>query len=123
MILFKTCPKCNKKWETRDSFLADPEIIIIGYQVNFRSLELGLFLFNHNDCKTTMSLEAKDFTDLYQGTIFKERKTGTDSCPEFCLNINNLQACPAQCECSYVRQVIQTVKSWQKSAEMANLLD
>ena len=91
--------------------------------LNFRDLELGLFLFNHNSCKTTLSFEAKDFTDLYDGPILKERKTGTDSCPEFCLNKNNLNACPVKCECSYVRAVIQTVKSRPKLAEVTNGLD
>jgi len=123
MNLFKACTKCGKEWKTRDVFLNDPDTNIIGYQVNIRHLELGLFLFNHNSCQTTLSLAAKDFTDLYKGPVFNVRKMATDSCPEFCLNKNNLDACPVQCECSYVREVIQTVKSWQQPVRVKDGLD
>ena len=44
---FKECSTCFNAWKTRDGFLKDPKIQIIGYQANFKHLELGLLLFNH----------------------------------------------------------------------------
>ena len=114
MSYFKKCSHCEEKWETREQFLADNNIYIIGYQVNFRDLKLGMFLFNHLRCKTTLALEAMHFTDFYDGPILKVRKTNTESCPSYCLDKNELSSCPSQCECSYVREVIQTVKNWTK---------
>ena len=111
MSYFLKCSHCGEIWETREKYLADSNIKIIGYQVNFRDLELGLFLFNHLTCKTTLALKANKFTDLHQGPILRERLTGTDSCPDYCLNKSELSACNTQCECVYVRDVIQIIKN------------
>jgi hypothetical protein len=115
MSVFKKCPKCEYTWESRENFLTDGNIEIIGYQANFFDLKMGLFLFNHTSCKTTMALEAANFTDLYDGPLLKGRKTDTDECPSYCLNTSELKACPAQCECAYVRDVIQIVKGWREN--------
>jgi hypothetical protein len=112
---FSICPKCNKNWASRDEFLSDRDITMRGYQVNFEKLELGLFLFNHN-CKTTLAIHANKFTDMYDGEIFRyERKTGTDSCPGYCLLKESLQACPAACECAYVRSIAAKIANILKS--------
>jgi hypothetical protein len=39
---------------------------------------------------------------------------GTDGCPDHCLSKTNLQSCPAECECNYVREIIQIIKAWDK---------
>jgi hypothetical protein len=33
--MFKKCGPCGFEWDTLDAFLGDPEIEIIGYQVDF----------------------------------------------------------------------------------------
>ena len=104
---FLKCSLCGEEWQTRSEYLKDENIRLIGYQSNFRELELGLFLFNHLNCKTTLALPANQFTDLYNGPVLEKRHTGTVQCPEYCLNQSILKACPTQCECSYVREVIQ----------------
>jgi len=119
-MIFKECPKCKSEWNSRADFLSDPEINIIGYQVNFKQLELGLFLFNHLSCKTTVSIAAKEFSDLYNGPYFQERKTGSDSCPSYCLNKSELRSCPEACECAYVRQVVDKVNRWEKKTKISN---
>ncbi len=106
MDIFKICPNCGHIWKSRDEFISDPEVSIIGYQVNFNDLEAGLFLFNHS-CKGTFALEVYSFADLYDGPIFERRATGTEECPEYCLHQNMLEPCPAECECAFVRHVIQ----------------
>ncbi|MEW6670088.1 MAG: hypothetical protein AB1427_00210 [Thermodesulfobacteriota bacterium] len=110
---FKQCTACRFKWSTRDQFLEDPDVELLGYQANFVELLAGFFLFNHS-CKTTLAIDVEAFTDLYDGPIFRQRLTGTEQCPEHCLHEDNLMPCPNQCECAFVREIIQSVKTWPK---------
>jgi len=106
---FKICSNCGFEWKSREDFLNDHSVIIIGYQTNFKSLEAGIFLFNHS-CKGTFGLEVSDFANLYDGPVFQERATGSDECPEYCLHKYTLDSCPAKCECAFVREIIQLLK-------------
>jgi hypothetical protein len=112
---FKKCTLCANIWPDRDEFLGDPSVDLVGYQAFFDGdLELGLFLFNHLECETTLAIRAEEFTDLYDGPVFSERLADTDRCAEHCMNRCDLQPCPNECECAYVREVVQIVKSWPK---------
>jgi hypothetical protein len=113
---FKVCSLCGKTWESRDAFLADPEVRCAGYQVHYEALELGLFFFNHTmpTCRTTLAVNASQFTDLYDGPIFAARLTGTEECPGYCQRDFELRPCPAECECAYVRAVLDMVAHWEK---------
>ena len=42
---FKYCSVCKKTWETREQFLYDVDIQLVGYQPNFIVLKEGFFLF------------------------------------------------------------------------------
>lgn len=110
---FKICPTCAQPWATREDFLGDAGVTIVGYQVHWEELELGLMYFNHT-CGTTMAIQVSEFTDLYDGPVFTGRATGTDACPGHCLHRGNLRPCPARCECAYIRAVIQAIKAWPK---------
>lgn len=112
---FRTCT-CGKTWSSRDEFLSDPKIKIIGYQVNFEHLKEGFFLFNHmeKDCLTTMGLPAGLFLDLYRGAIFQDRLTGSFQCAGQCLHERDLSPCPEKCECAFVREVVDMVVHWKK---------
>ena len=116
---FKICPACGTIWQTRDDFLKDRDVTIKGYQVNFNHLEMGLFFFDHEKCRTTAALKASQFTDLYSGPIFQENMAGSDECPEYCLKESNLQPCPNSCECAYVRNVLQIIENWPKEDRIA----
>ena len=113
--LFKQCTKCHHCWESREVFLGDPNLKIIGYQANFVNLEMGAFLFNHS-CGTTMSILAEDFVDLYHGPFYEGRETGGDKCPGYCLKTEELHPCSAHCECSYVREIVSIIQSWPKNS-------
>ena len=119
---FKKCSNCGFKWETRDDFLMDPQIEMIGYQSNFKELTLGLFYFNHS-CKGTLAIYAGLFKDLYEGLIFTSRATGTKDCPGHCLQRENFDLCPAQCECSYVREIIQLIRNFEKLSDTCTMPD
>jgi hypothetical protein len=111
---FKKCTFCGHLWQSREDFLDDSATDIIGYQVNFDNIHLGLFLFNHLTCGTTLGIHAAEFKELYNGPVYKERLLGTDHCPEYCVHENQLEPCPAKCECAYVREIIQTIREWCK---------
>ena len=106
---FKTCPNCNFIWQDREHFLSDKSLSVVGYQAHLEALETGWFLFNHS-CGTTLAIEAGDFRDLYDGPVFQERLTGTDTCPGFCRDKEALGSCSAKCECAYVREILQIVR-------------
>ncbi len=110
--MFKLCKNCGQQWATRDDFLNDTDISLIGYQAHFEELTLGLFLFNHI-CKTTLSLHAEKFTDLYDGPVFSEWKTGKEECPGYCLKTSSLDQCTAKCEGAYIRETMQIIRARQ----------
>ena len=110
---FKKCSACDAVWQSRDEFLSDIKIKLIGYQVSFDDLLAGYFLFNH-DCGTTLAILVAQLESLYDGPVFATRLTGTDQCPGYCLHQDQLDPCVAECECVFVREVIQIVKDWPK---------
>ena len=114
---FKACPMCDFEWPERSVLLGDSRVELVGYQADFQQLREGLFLFNHFPCETTFSLQAGDFCDLYDGPIFSERITGSKDCPGFCLNRMKMGLCPQKCECAYVREVLEIVRNWPKTAK------
>jgi hypothetical protein len=115
---FKTCTYCSHVWPDRAAFLSDPKVVAIGYQAYSPDPVLGLFLFNHLECETTMALPAKAFAELYSGPIYRSRMSGTAGCLGHCDDQENLEPCPNECECAWVREVLQVVKGWQKQAQV-----
>ena len=114
--IFKQCPACGFVWGDREQFLKDPALTLVGYQVNFKQLTAGFFLFNHGCKGATLAVKALDFRDFYQGPVFSQCLNGCASCPGLCLHQQDLAPCPERCECSYVREILQIVKQWPKSA-------
>ena len=111
---FKTCRVCEKTWDSREEFIADVEVSTIGYQENVVNLEKGLFLFNHS-CDGTLSIPVQAFSDLYMGPIVTQRKAGTEVCPGHCLHGTDLRPCPVECECNFVRVILQVLINTEKS--------
>lgn len=112
---FKVCPNCGFVWNSRESLLADPTVVLAGYQASFVDLSAGYFLFQHErpECGTSMAVEAGRFLDLYDGPIFQEHRD--ERCPGFCLKSDNLERCSVPCECAFVREVLQVVRLWPKA--------
>ncbi len=110
---FKVCSGCEKVWSTREDLLTDPEVTLNGYQPDFEDLEQGLFLFTHRrrNCGTTFALKVHLFSDLVKRPVLTPRQTGSDECRGYCLRQNSLEPCPVFCECAYVRDVIQIIRS------------
>ena len=114
MKLFKTCSGCSTPWFSRDEFLQDSNIDLVGYQVNFGDRVLGYFLFNHDICQSTIGVPAGHFRDLHDGPIFSECLAGSEHCPGHCLNSQILDPCSAKCEGAYVRDILQILRDWPK---------
>lgn len=113
---FKACTICKTIWQTRDDFLEDSDLVIVGYQPQFDALTNGLFLFNHS-CRGTISIEAGVFAYLYDGPIFKNKLTKTEVCPGYCLYESDFRPCPQRCECAFVREILQIVKKRQEAGK------
>ena len=111
--MFKQCSMCKDEWASRDDFLADPNILYLGYQIHFEDLEIGWLMFNHS-CGTTLAFPVSTFSSLYNGLVFTESKTGHSECPGFCLQKNSISHCPQECECAYVREIILIINKWPK---------
>ncbi|MFZ5761082.1 MAG: hypothetical protein ACOY32_15820 [Thermodesulfobacteriota bacterium] len=111
--IFKTCPSCGMAWADWSLFLADPATSLIGYQAFWGDLLEGLFLFNHR-CGTTMSISVGDLRHLYSGPVGQRRLAGTDACAGMCLHTMDIRPCPTDCECAYIREIMQIVRKWPK---------
>ena len=111
---FKRCTSCSTAWRTREAFLSDPDVELVGYQAQFEDLKAGLLLFNHV-CQTTLAIEAVCFRDLYSGPVFLEHAANRDGCPRYCQHEGDLRPCPVHCECAYVREILQIVRNWKKT--------
>lgn len=109
---FKVCPMCSTVWQTRDQFLHDESIAIVGYGADFEKLDWSLFYFNHNKegCFSTIVIEARHFLDLYKGKQYTQRRTGKEDCPGYCLDENQLDRCEAMCECAFNREIIKIIR-------------
>lgn len=115
MNAFKKCSCCEGSWFSRDDFLDDGQIELVGYQANFCQLELGYLLFNHMSCQSTLAIHAGLFKDLYSGPIFDQRLTDTEVCQGFCKDSIALEPCEEKCECAYVREIMQIIRDWPET--------
>lgn len=115
---FKTCTNCGHVWSSMEEFLSDPELKMNGYQVHFDNLEGGLFFFTHlhEDCLTTIAIQVTDFLSLNDRPLLAKRDEQLCTGSSFCVHKNDLQPKPVKCECSWVREILQTIKNWPKTA-------
>lgn len=111
--IFKTCSNCGKDWERLEDFIQDPAIELAGYMPTFDDLLTGLFLFNHG-CGTTLACPVALFRHLYDGPVYRTRKTGEPECPGHCLNKTDFTPCPVKCNCTFVRETLLILKRWPK---------
>jgi len=108
--IFKRC-SCGSEWKTLDEFISDKNLTLSRYQVNFKNIDLGILLFNHKDCGSTIGVNAYKFKELHSGPIFRVRLTGENVCPGYCFHVEEISPCPNPCECSWIRDVMQIIKT------------
>lgn len=116
---FMTCSTCGKQWQSRDQFVDDPNIKIIGFQVNLEAPDNSLYLFNHNQpedsCGSTISIHVSHFLDMYDGPIYNEIKFGSETCRKHCFKINDMERCNNSCRNAVAREVMIQILERQKS--------
>ena len=116
---FKICPNCSTPWNTLDDFLSDPKLNLGGYQVHFDDLEGGLFYFSHatKGCGTTMAIPVTDFLSLNDNPLLAKRDEQRCTGSDLCVHHGDLSARrPIKCECSWVRDILKTIRTWPKEA-------
>jgi hypothetical protein len=110
----KTCIRCETNWQTTQELLSDPKVMLLSYKVNFQMLDFGYLLFNHI-CGSTFALFVQNFTHLYNGPRYKERKTGTPECKRLCHSQTDFTPCSAHCECAYIRHILHEIHTYPKN--------
>lgn len=120
--LFKTCTMCNGKWESMDSFLADPNLSFNGYQANFGVLDEGIFFFTHNTetCGSTMGIKVRAFASLFSGKKYTDNGALSKTCPRYCLDQENLDRCNVHCKNAFVREISQLIQDRVTTAQKQN---
>jgi len=115
---FKTCPNCQAVWQTMDDFLSDPELKMNGYQVHFDNLEGGLFFFTHHrdGCFTTLAIPVTAFLALNDRPLLATRDKQLCHNSDFCARQGTLMPHPAECECAWVREMLHTIRAWEKKS-------
>jgi hypothetical protein len=108
---FKICPKCSYTWKSRNDFLGDPSVCLVGFQANFKETEPGHYFFNHilggNHCDTTLAVEVEAFLSLYKENMFTDIKFGSPTCEEHCSSVADLAQCPVECKNAVARKIMQ----------------
>ncbi len=111
--MFKLCSRCKTEWNSRDDFLNDPNIVMIGFMANNDNYKRGAYLFNHklpdDSCNTTIGLFVYNFLDMYSGEKYEQLKMGTDECSGHCVNIHELENCSANCRNAIARKIMQEI--------------
>jgi hypothetical protein len=115
-VPFKICSNCSKPWKTLEEFLGDPDIELAGYQVYFEDLKGGLFCFTHlqKNCLTMLAVPVQAFTGLSTRPLLTAHGKRPDGCLDFCVRKSELNPCPLECECVWVREIMQTIRNWKK---------
>ena len=111
--IFKLCNKCKTEWKTRDDFLNDPNIEMIGFMANNDNYTKGAYLFTHrlpdDSCNTTIGLFVYSFLDMYKGELFDTLKMGMEECSGSCVTISELGNCSAHCRNAVAREIMQEI--------------
>jgi len=96
-----------------ENFLADRQVALVGYQLSFRDMQPGCFLFNHH-CRGTLALPLFKFADLADQPIYLSHAGRRNSQLDFCLEDKGYRPCPDKCECIFVNEVTQIISGWEK---------
>ena len=108
---FKVCPNCTYTWKSRDDFLQDPFVCLVGFQFNFNEKESGYYLFNHvldgDHCNSTLAMKVEAFLSMYKGPIFTEVKFGSPTCEGHCKNLADMTECTVECKNAVARNIMQ----------------
>lgn len=99
---------CGRSWETREQFLEDPEVRLVGLQVVGDLPDANVVVFEHR-CGTSVSVLARRLHDLLGPVADDEWPLallyGTADCHGLCTELSNLDGCDRPCRNAYDRRV------------------
>jgi hypothetical protein len=95
---------CGHRWATREQFLEDPTIRLVGLQVVGNLPDANVVIFEHT-CGTSVSILAKRLHDLLGPVAPDEWPLallfGTKDCHGLCTDLANLDGCDRPCRNAY----------------------
>ncbi len=103
---FRKCD-CGHTWKTREEFLRDKKVKIVGYQPDFVNHRYNHFLFFHRlkECGLFFGVRASEFDDLREGKCPKELGMGLEDCPGYCTDMLDLRVCSVACRNAVDREL------------------
>lgn len=109
---FRRC-QCGQKWKTRDDFLHDRKVKIVGYQPDFVTKKYNHFLFQHRakSCGQFFGVRASDFGELREKECPNELCAGQEGCPGYCMNTFDLRVCSVTCRNASDRRLASKLRS------------
>lgn len=109
---YRTCD-CGKTWKTRNAFLRDKAVKIIGYQPDFVNHKYNHFLFHHRakGCGVFFGVRASDFSDLREKGCPNELCFGHDECPGYCMDTFDMRVCSVTCRNATDRVIASKIRS------------
>jgi hypothetical protein len=106
---------CRDLWVHAADFLADPNVVFLGYQVDSMEDGTGWFLFNHLRCSTTVAVGLHGFAGLSQEPVLADSCDVRGVREDFCLARREHRRCPPRCPCAYVTQTARLIQDWGKN--------
>lgn len=110
---FKICPKCDCVWHTRDDFLQDAALFLLGFQSGYGKADRGFYLFNHliekDKGSTTIALAVEHLISLYNGPMYADVHAGSETCSGHCAKVDDLARCGVPCRNAIARKVVPKV--------------
>jgi len=105
---FRTCGMCRRSWATREEFLEDPALKLLGLQVVAELPDANLIMWEH-ECGTSVSVLARRLRDLLGpvdgGAWPLPLLLGSKDCQQLCTKLENLGACDRPCRNAFDRRV------------------
>ena len=105
---FRTCGMCRKTWATREDFLEDPGIRLLGLQAVPELADANVLVFEH-ECGTSVSVLAHKLRDLLAPAEAHDATLpllyGTEACQKLCTNIASRSTCDRPCRNAYDRRL------------------
>lgn len=110
---FKSCTACGQKWLLKEDMFYDPNVKLLGYQMHFSNVGLGLLYFNHSGskCKTTFAIKVSELMDMYDGPEYSDNMMAENDCPMYCLRRSELRSCGLPCSVAFIREIMTTINN------------
>jgi hypothetical protein len=101
---------CRKAWATREDFLEDPSLKLLGLQVVAELPDANLIVWEH-ECGTSVSVLARRMHDLLSPPVDGDTwplplLLNSPDCQQLCTSLENLLACDRPCRNAFDRRVM-----------------